>query len=267
MIRLLKIEFYKLRHSKTFWIIFGLYAFLIIATPFSIAGFLQWVKAQGGEIDNLDPTKIPLLHFPDVWQNLTFIYGFIRIFLGILVIISVSNEYSYRTVRQNVIDGLSRKEYVASKLIMFFTLSVVTGLLVFITILLGGVFSTPDIESGDIANGLQFVGAFVLSMFTYMCLALLLTTLIQRTGLSIAIILTLIIIEVIITQLALPESLLDLSVYFPMQALENLIKQPFTRYAFQEIQDYVSLKAVGVVFAYCVLFIYLTALKLKKSDL
>ncbi|MGK7390530.1 MAG: ABC transporter permease [Candidatus Cyclobacteriaceae bacterium M2_1C_046] len=266
MLKLFKIEFYKLRYSKTFWIICGIYALLIIALPFSIAEILSWIKVEGGDIEGFDPTKIPLLHFPDIWQNMTFIYGFIRIFLGILVIISVSNEYTYRTIRQNVIDGLSRKDYLASKLAVFFILSLSAAILVFITLTAFGLVHSTEAAFSEIIYGLQFIGAYFIDLFTYLALALLITTIIQRTGLAIAVLLLITPIEYIIG-FNLPDNIEFISQYLPMHAMENLIPMPFARYAFREIQDYVSMTMVLVVIGYLLLFIYTTYAKLKASDL
>lgn len=261
MLRLFQIEFYKLRYSKTFWVICAFYIFLIIIIPFSISGFLD-VLQVGGNIQGVDPAKIPVLHFPDIWQNIIFLYGFIRIFMGILVIISVSNEYSYQTIRQNIIDGLSREDFILSKLVTFFILSLAAAILVFCTLTITGLTQTPQVEVADILYGLQFVGAYFLELFTYMALALFITVLIQRTGLSIAIILLAAGIEYIIG-FNIPEAMVD---YLPMHALENLIIFPYERYMFREIQDYISITSVLVVLAYLGLFIYGTFAKLRSSD-
>lgn len=266
MLKLFKIEFYKLRYSKTFWIICGIYVFLIFALPFSIAEILSLIKVEGGDVNGFDPTKIPLLHFPDIWQNMTYIYGFIQIFLGILVIISVSNEYTYRTIRQNVIDGLSRKDYLISKLVVFLVLSLSATVLVFLTLSTFGFIHTPETEFADITYGFQFLSAYFVDLFTYMVLALLITTIIQRTGLAIAILLLLTPIEYIIGFL-LPDAIDFITNYLPMHAMENLIPVPFMKYAFREIQDYVSLTMVMVVIGYLLLFSYGTYAKLKASDL
>jgi ABC-2 type transport system permease protein len=263
MLRLFEIEFYKLRYSKTFWVICAFYALLIIIIPLSVSGFLDVVKMEGGDVQGFDPAKIPVLHFPDIWQNVIFIYGFIRIFLGILVIISVSNEYSYRTIRQNVIDGMSREDFIISKLVTFFILSLSAAILVFCTLTVVGLTNTPQIEAADILYGLQFVGAYFLELFTYMALALFITVIIQRTGLSIAVLLLAAGIEYIIG-FNIPETMVN---YLPMHALENLVTFPYGRYVFREIQDYVSITSVLVVLAYLGLFIYGTFAKLKSSDI
>ena len=263
MLRLFNIEFYKLKYSRTFWLICAIYAFLIIIIPVSVSNLLGVLEVNGEGMQGLDPAKVPVLHFPDIWQNIIYIYGFIRIFLGILVVISVSNEYAYRTIRQNVMDGLSREDFVLSKLITFFVISLVAAVLVFATLTIAGMANTPQVLIEDLIYGLQFIGAYWLELFTYMSLALLLTVLIQRTGLTIAVLLLASAIEYIIG-FNIPEGMTD---YLPMHALENLVTVPYGRYMFREIQDYVSITAVLVVLAYLGLFIFGTFVKLRSSDI
>lgn len=47
----------------------------------------------------------------------------------------------------------------------------------------------------------------------------------------------------------------------------NLVPMPFARYAFQQIQDYVSPEAVGIALVWTFLFNYFSYLRLKKADI
>lgn len=116
MLRLLNIDLKKIVNYRTFWVLLTLYSILIISIPTSVMEFLKWLKVKGANFEGFDPLRIPVLYFPDIWQNITYVYAFLKIVLAIVVIISVSNEFSYKTVRQNVIDGLNRLDFVVSKL-------------------------------------------------------------------------------------------------------------------------------------------------------
>jgi hypothetical protein len=52
-----------------------------------------------------------------------------------------------------------------------------------------------------------------------------------------------------------------------MRSIWNLIREPYARYAFKEIQDYVDLGSAAIVIAWTFLFNYFSYLKLKKSDI
>ncbi len=266
MLRLLKIDLIKLTNYRAFWVLNILYGLLIVSIPISVMEFLKWLKVQGADFDNFDPLKIPVLYFPDIWQNIAYVYTFLKFFLAIVVVISISNEYTYKTIRQNVIDGLSRVDFIKSKLATILLLSIGSTLLVFLTGLLTGLIYTPNVELGEMFQGIQFVFGYFLDLFAYLVLAFLLTVLLKRSALTVFILLLFSPIEYAITG-NLPEALEFLIPYFPLHAINALIAFPFKKYWFQEIQDYVALEAVGVVLAYIALYIYAIKAKLTKSDL
>lgn len=266
MLKLLKIDLIKLRNYRAFWVLNILYGLLIVSIPVTVMEFLKWLKVQGADFDGFDPLKIPVLYFPDIWQNITYVYTFLKIFLAIVVVISISNEYSYKTIRQNVIDGMSRADFIRSKLATILLLSLGSTALVFLTGLVTGLIYTPDVEMGEMFTGVQFIFGYFLDLFGYLVLAFLLTILMKRSALTVFILLLFTPIEYAITS-NLPEVLEFIIPYFPLHALNNLISFPFKKYWFQEIQDYVSFEAIMVVLAYIALYIYAIKAKLQKSDL
>ncbi|QSE96085.1 hypothetical protein [Fulvivirga lutea] len=266
IIKLVKIDLIKLTNYRAFNVLVGLYALLIISVPVSVTEFLKWLKVKGAEFDQFDPMKIPILHFPDIWQNVTYVYTFLKIFLAIVVIISVSNEFSYKTVRQNIIDGLSRTDFLISKVATILLLSISSAVLVFITTYVTGWIYTPDVSIGESLETSSFVFAYFLDLFGYLIFAFLLTVILKRSALTIFILMLYRPIELTIAGL-LPEKLEFLGEYFPLNVLSRLIEIPFPRYWFQEIQDYVAWDAVAMVIVYIALFVYAVHAKLKSSDL
>jgi len=266
MLKLLAIDLIKLKNYRAFWVLNALYGLLIVSIPITVIEFMKWLKVQGADFDGFDPMKIPVLHFPDIWQNITYVYTFLKIFLAIVVIISISNEFSYKTVRQNIIDGLSRNDFIKSKVATILMLSTGSTLLVFVTGMLTGLIYTPDIEFAEVFTGIQFVFAYFLDLFAYLLLAFLLTVLLKRSALTVFILLLFTPIEYTITA-NLPEAIDFLAPYFPLHAINSLISLPFSKYWFQEIQDFVAWESVLVVVAYIGLYLYAIKSKLKKSDL
>src|SRR5688572_6247356 len=105
MLHLLRIDLKKLTNYRTFWVVGGLY-FLILG--FGAASGMEFLKLLSRLIEGfgqeININRIPLYHFPDVWLNLIWHCGLLKIILAIMVVISVTNEYTYRTIRQNIID-------------------------------------------------------------------------------------------------------------------------------------------------------------------
>jgi hypothetical protein len=52
-----------------------------------------------------------------------------------------------------------------------------------------------------------------------------------------------------------------------LESITNLVPLPFARYAFQEIQDYVSITSVLIAIGWTFLFNYFSYLKLKRADI
>lgn len=266
MLHLLKIDLKKLTSYRTFWVICGLYFFTLGMATASGMEFLKWLAnmIEGfGQSINID--RIPLYHFPDVWQNLAWSSGLLKIMLGIMVLISITNEYTYRTIRQNIIDGLSRSEFLISKMMTNLLLSVLSMVLVFLIALVTGLIYSPQLTD-YMFNGIEFYPAYFLEVFAFLSFALMLGIFIQRSGLSIVLLLNSYLIELIIKE-NIDEYVPQLIQFFPMESIMNLVPMPFARYAFQEIQDYVSFTAVGIAIVWTFLFNYFSYLKLKKADI
>lgn len=267
MLYLLKVDLKKLTSYRTFWIVCGLYFFTLGMTTASGMEFLKWLVRMGAEFGaDINITRIPFYHFPDVWQNITFVSGFFKAILAFMVVISITNEFSYRTVRQNIIDGLSRKQFILSKVYTNILLSAMSMAMVFIIALVTGMLYSPSIAMTDLVMDLEFFPAYFLEVFAFLSFALLLGMVVQRSGLTIVILVLAPMIEAII-RANVDDYVPWMIPYFPMESISNLIPMPFPRYVFREIQDYVSVSSILVVGIWTFLFNYLAYYKLKKSDI
>lgn len=267
MLHLLKVDLKKLTSYRTFWVVCGLYFLTLAFTTASGMEFLKWLASKGAEFGtSLNISRIPLYHFPDVWQNLIFISGFFKIVLAIMVVISITNEFTYRTIRQNIIDGLSRWEFLLSKILTNVLLSLTSVAMVFVIGLVTGSIYSPEINLQYVLTDLEFFPAYFLEVFAFASYALMLGIIIQRSGLTIIVLMLSHMIEAII-KVNIPDQAEFLKSFFPMESITNLIAMPFARYAFQEIQDYVSISSIAIALTWTFFFNYFSYLKLKKSDI
>lgn len=267
MLHLLKIDLKKLTNYRTFWIVCGLYFFTLGTTTASGMEFLKWLVRMGAEFGaDINIARIPFYHFPDVWQNLAYVSGFFKAILAFMVVISITNEFTYRTIRQNIIDGLSRKQFIISKILTNLLLSGMSTAMVFVIAIVTGLIYSPSIVGSDLIMDLEFFPAYFLEVFAFLSYAMLLGMVIQRSGLTIVLLVLSQMIEAII-KANVDDYLPWLIPYFPMESISNLIPMPFARYVFREIQDYVSIGSVLIVLGWTYLFNYLAYLKLKKSDI
>jgi ABC-type transport system involved in multi-copper enzyme maturation permease subunit len=148
----------------------------------------------------------------------------------ILLILLVTNEFAWRTVRQNVIDGLSREEWFLGKLILVPIL-----LVVFLgtQILLGLIFAL--VGSGGQMAGLvpgpdhwRALGGTALGFCGYASLGLAVAVAVRSPGASVGVLFLWILLveELLASWLArLSDSLVPLAQHFPLEVFDALMRQ------------------------------------------
>ena len=274
MIYALKLEWLKLRHYRVFWILIGMYLLALLVITSVGVFILEWLKNQGADFEGLDPTIIPIYDFPDIWQNTTYLGSFIKILLAIVVIVTVNNDISYNTLRQNVIDGISKKQYLLSKFLFIVSLGVLSTLFLFVFGLINGSIYSNVWGADYIFSELEFLFAYFYDIVVYCMLAFLLSLLIKKAGFVIVFLfLYTIMFEPIMVAIFtyapyfkdgfMPE----ITAYFPINALNQLIPVPFPKYIFREIQDYVSWKAIFISTGWLIIYVLLITFTLNKRDL
>lgn len=273
MIRLLNIEWLKLRRYKAFNIVMLLYYVIFIAVCSSGMAILEFLKNEGAEFKGISPTMLPIYDFPDIWQNMTYIATILTIFPAFLIIISVTNEIQFKTLRQNIIDGLNRMDFFLSKFNFIVALSLINTLVLFLNGLVLGLLYSYDKSLDAILGGTQFLFGFFLFNLTFFVFAFLLSLLIKRTGIVIVLLGIYFLFAEPIATLILanvpefPQFCRDIVPYFPVKAMNNLIPNPFGRYIFMEITDYIPLKSIAIIIGQLAIYLTLIWLILKKRDI
>jgi len=175
MIKLLKLEYYKNLNYRPFKVFTILYFAILIALLF--IGLVDF-DLFGGTI-NLKEQGI--YNFPEIWNFTTWIVALLKIFLGLIIVFSISQEFSNRMFKQNTIDGLSRKEFITSKLLTISVFTIVSTILVFaITIFLGYQYSTST-ESEKVFKEIFFIGNYFVKLFTFFCFLMFLSVLLRKS--------------------------------------------------------------------------------------
>jgi ABC-2 type transport system permease protein len=175
MIKLLKLEYYKNLNYRPFKIFTALYFAILIALLF--IGLVDF--DLGGSKINLKEQGI--YNFPDIWNFTTWIVAILKIFLGLIVVFSISEEFSNRMFKQNTIDGLSRKEFISSKLLTITIFTIVSTIIVFaITMFLGYQYSNTT-ESAKVFEEIFFIGNYFVKLFTFFCFLMFLSILLRKS--------------------------------------------------------------------------------------
>ncbi len=175
MLRLLKIEWNKIYYYKTTRIFTIIYFLMLVA----IGGILAVIKPEIGGM-KLDIAKLGTFNFPEVWQNITFLVAIAKIFIAVIIITNITNEYSNRTLKQNLIDGLSKKEFLTSKVLTNLIFAGLSTLFVFaICLFLGLMFSSSE---ENIFKGMEYVGAYFLKLNLFFSICLFMSILLRKSA-------------------------------------------------------------------------------------
>ena len=182
MIRVLKLEWLKIRNYRVFWILTIMYLLALIVIASGGMFFLEWLKSEGADFQGINPTIIPIYDFPDIWQNTTYLATFVKVLLAFIVIISVNNDVTYNTLRQNIIDGISKKEYIFSKLSFIITMAAISTLFLFVLGFINGSIYSHVWGMEYIFDEMEFLAVFFYEVIIYCTLAFLLSLIIKKAG-------------------------------------------------------------------------------------
>jgi ABC-2 type transport system permease protein len=258
---LLAIEWLKIKSYRTFWILAGLFLFLLPAWNYGITnGFL---KLGGDNMNFLNQAY----SFSYVWENLGFWTSIFVAFLSVLVIILVSNEYQFRTNRQNVIDGWTRLDFYHAKWQMVILLSMLTTLYVFIVGFVFGIsYGSMSDFPGNIEN-LFFCWVLALNYYGF---SLLLAILFKRSGITIGLFfLYCMIIEALVSNLTNHFLHTKYGNFLPLQCSDELLPFPLLNIAktMMGVTEGPSQWVyVGVSFAWIFIYYIAGRQRLLKSD-
>lgn len=175
MIRLLKLEYLKNLNYRPFKVFAGLYFIVLTAllfiglVDFEIFGQKVNLKEQG------------MYNFPSIWNFTTYIVGLLKIFLGCIIVFSICQEFSNRMFKQNLIDGLSREEFIMSKLLTILVFTGFSTLVVFIiTFILGKSYSETQ-ESDLVFKEIYFIFNYFLKLFAFFSFLMFLSILFRKS--------------------------------------------------------------------------------------
>ena len=278
MLRLFSIEFQKLRYNRSAKVISLVYFILI-----TFIALIASIEFNFGNV-NFRVADQGIFNFPFIWHFNTWVAAILKIFLAIVIVSMMSNEYSYRTLKQNLIDGVSKKEFILSKFITVIGFAVISTVFVFVVSMILGLSFSDYTEMSIIFSDLDYLLAYFIKLVGFFSFCLFLGILVKRSAFAIGFLVIWWIVESIVYGLMKwqffkgTDIAENVSHFFPLAAMSNLIKEPFTRLGavqsaanqlgenFTKNYD-VSYVAVAITLVWTFLFIYWSYLILRKRDL
>lgn len=278
MKRLISIELQKIWKNRagrvltlSYFILLSFIA-LIASIKFNIGSFQLHIAEQG------------IFNFPYIWHFNTYVASLLKFFLAIVIVSMMANEYSYGTLKQNLIDGMSKKEFIYSKFLTVTLFSLASTLFIFVmSLILGLIFSAYN-EVGIIFSDLEYLLAYFVKLVGFFSFCLFLGILVKRSAFAIGFLFVWWILENILRgvlsiklfpQGNIAENIMQ---FLPLESMSNLIKEPFSRLSIVKTigtqigatnsKDYsVHWYSLLIVLLWITIFMILSYKLLKKRDL
>jgi len=281
MLRLLNIEIHKLKHNRASKVLIIIYfalltsIALIAAIKFDI-GPIQFHLAEQG-----------IFNFPYIWHFNTFMAAIFKFFLLLVIVSMMANEYSNKTLKQNLIDGLSKKEFILSKFYTVILLALISTVFVFIVSIILGYSYSDFNEFSIVTTDLEYLLAFFVKLVGFFSFGLFMGILVKRSAFAVGGIVIWFFGESIFKGYLFwqfkdatdtTEKVNNILQFLPLESMSNLIKEPFTRLSAvktvakqvgEDLSKDFSVQPLDIliVLFWTSIFIYFSYKLLKKRDL
>lgn len=275
MLRLVKLELQKLWLNKVSRILI----FVSFILPFTVL-VLSSIKINFFGFFTLELGELGIFNFPIIWHITTFFASYFKFFFAIVVVSMIGNEYSNKTLKQNLIDGLSKKEFILSKFYTIVFFSICATLLIGIASFFIGLYYSSYTEVSIIFREVEFLLAYFVKLVGFFSLCLFFGMLLKRSAFALGFLFVLYIFEWLIfwgayEALGSGDLAFKVKNYLPLESMYKLIDQPIQRIVmtkFPEKTDIAYDYAVHwyeilIVLGWSALFIFLSYRLLKKRDL
>lgn len=282
MIRLLSIELQKTWQNRASRILTITY--FLTLTLIALIGSIEF---ELGPL-KFEAAKSGIFNFPYIWHMSTYFASWLKLFLAVVIVSMIANEYSYGTLKQNLIDGLSKKEFILSKFYTIIFFAFISTLFLFLICLILGLNFSSYNEFSIITSDLEYFAAYFVKLLGFFSFCLFLGVLIKRSAFALGFLFIWWIFENVFIGILKHKifnyKYSDVTIfdtikhYFPLESMSNLIVEPVTRLNFIKsvgnsmganfTKDYsVHFSNIFVVLVWTAVFVFMSYKLLEKRDL
>lgn len=194
--------------------------------------------------------------FPEVWHTVAYASSIFIFIPAIMVIMFITNEYTYKTHRQNIIDGWSRRQFMTAKLIDVMLISVlITALYSLVTIIVG--YVNKDESTAGTWDQSKYIGLFALQTFAQLSFAFFIAFFARRAFVALGIfVFYFFIIDPVLVKV-LQKKANDIGKFLPLEISDRLIPPPAFFGKFDKEWYATAMASINMHIGYTVLFIVL----------
>ncbi len=273
---IIKTEWLKLKHYRAFWL-------LLFVTAISYPGingiayyaFMDSIdaKSQSGQL-----VKMLLgnpFAFPQSFHTTAYLSSFFTFIPAIVVIMLITNEYLFKTHRQNIIDGWKKNTFIWGKFISVVLVALIVTIFYLAVACFIGILATKEMSGVNVFEKVHYIGLFSLQVFCQLSMAFLLGLLIRKAFIAYGIyIFYSFILENILSgffRLKSKKWGVDYGHYLPFEISDRLIPLPPSIGKFNAADNQLAIAAINNHVVYTLLltaFVWLLSFYIfKKRDL
>lgn len=253
---------------------------------FVILSFIALIASIKFDIGNfkIHFAEMGIFNFPFIWHFNTWVASLLKFFLAIVIVSMMANEYSYGTLKQNLIDGMSKKEFILSKFLTVVLLALGSTVFIFLMSLILGYSFSSYTEYSIVFSDMEYLLAYFVKLLGFFSFCLFLGVLIKRSAFAIGFLFIWFIIEKISYGILKFEvfnrspKVDDFYAFMPLESMSNLVVEPFTRLSVikniqtavgeNNLKDYdVHFSSLLIVLVWSAIFIFSSYKIIKKRDL
>ena len=215
MRQIIALEYAKLKKFHTLKILFAVYMFVVPCWMYFMNFFF-----------NMNPQMKPIFtqenpfDFPHIWSFITYSASFFNILLAVSVVVITTNDIQYKTMRQNIIDGLTKRQVIFGKFAFVIFLSTIATVYTF---LCGLVIGLIESANSDFYQNIHLNVLYFIQTIGYFSFAFLFAILVKRPAIAIVTFIIYFPVETILGNIVSQK----MYQFFPLKVYADLTPVPF----------------------------------------
>ena len=259
MFNILQTEWLKIKKYPAFWWVMGITALTYPGINYMFYRIYLQITSNENQSGNIVKALLgnPFA-LPEAWRTVAYFSSLFVFIPAIVIIMLITNEYTYKTNRQNIIDGWSRRDFMIGKIFDILILSVLITILYTIVTIAIGIPNTTDANANKWAH-VYYIGLFLLQSISQLSLAFLIGFIVRKSFIALAIFaFYFIVLEPIAVNLLKYKFNSSAGNYFPLEISHRLLPRPSMFSKLDEKAYQATLDAVKYHVGYTLLLIALT---------
>lgn len=254
MLSLIKTEWLKIKNYRAFWWVLGITALSYPGINYIFYNaYLDITKKKDATGDIAKMLLGNPFEFPGTFHTAGYFSSFFVFIPAIVVIMMITNEYTFKTHRQNIIDGWSRNQFLLSKFFDVVLTTLLVTAIYFIVAIAIGLNNSKGVTK-DMWSQSYYVGLFALQTFSQLSIAFLIGFLVRKAFIALSIfIFYFLIVENTAVNIMRFKGI-ELRHYLPFEVSDRLIPIPAFLGKFDEAGYKSAVAAVNPHIAYTIIF-------------